>query len=38
MMVMSIAGGSKEAASEVKTETYTKVAKGFGGDVTVTVT
>lgn len=38
MMVMSIAGCSKEAASEVKTETYTKVAKGFGGDVTVTVT
>ncbi len=38
MMILSLIGCSKEAVNESKTESYTKVAKGFGGDVTVTVT
>jgi fumarate reductase flavoprotein subunit len=38
MMILSLIGCSKETVNESKMESYTKVAKGFGGDVTVTVT
>lgn len=38
LMILSMVGCSKEVVQEAKTESYTKVTKGYGGDVSVTVT